>query len=194
MRRTASLSLVAVLVAALASSCTRSAGEQSGPGLVAQNKPFPHLSGPAVGGGTFDTSKLAGKPFILNVWATWCGPCAREQPELRLLQQHYGDRVGFMGIDYRDDSAAAKAWLEQFGVHYPSLSDPSGRFAKDLGFPFLPDTYVVDATGTIRFAIFGETNRAQLQELLDRLMAEQASSPSGGTPAGTPGAPSGATP
>jgi cytochrome c biogenesis protein CcmG/thiol:disulfide interchange protein DsbE len=175
MRRPAFLLLVAVLVAAVLSSCTRSADEQSGAGLVAESKPFPRLSGPAVGGGTFDTTKLAGKPFVLNVWATWCGPCAREQPALRLLQQHYGDRVGFLGIDYRDDSSAAKAWLEQFGVGYPSLSDPSGRYAKDLGFPFLPDTYVVDATGTIRFAIFGETNGIQLGGLVDKLLAEQAS-------------------
>ena len=175
MRRAASLSLITVFVAALMSSCSRSAEDQSGAGLIAENKPFPAMSGPAVGGGTFDTSELAGKPFILNVWATWCGPCAREQPALRLLQQHYGSRVGFVGIDYRDDASAAKAWLEQFGVLYPSLSDPSGRYAKDLGFPFLPDTYVVDASGTIRFAIFGETNGPQLTGLVDTLLAEQAS-------------------
>ena len=175
MRRAASLGLVAVLLAALLSSCTGKAAEQGGSGLIAESKPFPRLSGPAVGGGTFDTAKLAGKPFVLNVWATWCGPCAREQPALRLLQQHYGSRVGFLGIDYRDDSSAAKAWLEQFGVAYPSLSDPSGRFAKDLGFPFLPDTYVVDATGTIRYAIFGETNGVQLGGLVDQLLKEQAS-------------------
>ena len=150
--------------------------------MVAESKPFPHLAGATVAGGNYDTSRLAGKPFVLNVWATWCGPCAREQPALRLLQQHYGVRVGFLGINYRDDASAAKAWLEQFGVTYPSLSDPSGRYAKDLGFPGLPDTYVVDATGTIRFAIFGETNGTQLGGLVDRLLVVQASATASATP------------
>jgi DsbE subfamily thiol:disulfide oxidoreductase len=177
-RKLAALPLVLILLSA----CTHAAGEPTAVGVLTENKPFPHLLGTTVAGAKFDTSSLAGKPFVLNVWATWCAPCAREQPALVKLQALYGDRVGFLGIDYRDDDSAAKAWVQQFGVHYPSLSDPSGKYAADLGFPFLPDTYVVDTKGSIRYVIFGETNQQQLSGLLDSLLGSP-SPTSGASPA-----------
>jgi thiol-disulfide isomerase/thioredoxin len=165
------------LLLAVLTACTHAVSDTSGSGVVAQNKPFPRLTGQTLTGADLDTNSLLGKPFVLSVWATWCAPCAREQPMLHRLQQKFGDGVGFLGIDYRDDSAAAKAWTQQFTVTYPSLSDPSGRFAKDLGFPFLPDTYVVDSTGTIRYAFFGEPDEQQLSSLITGLL------PSGSAPA-----------
>ena len=143
---------------------------------VVENKPFPHLVGTTLDGANFYTSSLAGKPFVVNVWATWCAPCAREQPALVKLQAAYEGRVAFLGIDYENDRASAKAWVEQFGVHYPSLYDPSGRYATDLGFPFLPDTYVVDAKGWIRYAVFGETSQQQLSGMVDSVLGSSGSS------------------
>jgi DsbE subfamily thiol:disulfide oxidoreductase len=150
----------------------------TGTGVITENKPFPQLVGTTLAGAKFDTASLAGKPFVLNVWATWCAPCAREQPALRQLATTYKGRVGFLGINYRDDDAAAKAWVEQFGVPYPSLTDPSGKYAADLAFPFLPDTYVVDAGGRIRYVIFGETSQQQITGLLDSLLASSGATPS----------------
>ena len=174
MRRATALFLLLLLLAA----CTRAASDQSGSGVVAQNKPFPRLTGQTLQGGNFDTNSLLGQPFVLSVWATWCAPCAHEQPMLHRLQQKFGDSVGFLGIDYRDDSAAAKAWTKQFGITYPSLWDPSGRYAKDLGFPFLPDTYVVDPSGTIRYAFFGEPDENQLSSLISGLIPSASATPS----------------
>ena len=114
---------------------------------------------------------------MLNVWATWCGPCRREQPGLQRLAKDYGARVGFMGINYQDDRIAAARWADdEFGVSYPSLYDPSGRTASQLGYPYLPDTYIVDRSGTIRWAIQGETNEQELRGLIDQLLAEPAPS------------------
>jgi thiol-disulfide isomerase/thioredoxin len=163
-RSLALLASVALLVA-----CTHTTG--SGAGVVEENEPFPRLSGPTVAGGTLDTDSLAGTVFVLNVWATWCDPCRREQPALQRLHERYGSEVAFVGIDYRDDNAKAESWVRSFGVTYPSLSDPSGRFASDLAFPFAPDTYVVDATGTIRFVVYGETDEPELSGLIDRVLA-----------------------
>jgi DsbE subfamily thiol:disulfide oxidoreductase len=176
-RKLAALPLVLILLSA----CTHASGEPTAVAVITENKPFPQLEGTNLAGAKFDTASLAGKPFVLNVWATWCAPCAREQPALVKLQAQFGDRVGFLGIDYRDDDSAAKAWVEQFGVHYPSLTDPSGKYAADLGFPFLPDTYVVDAKGSIRFVVFGETNQQQLTGLLDSLLGS-ATPTAGATP------------
>ena len=87
------------------------------------------------------------------------------------MQADYEGRgVEFVGVDYRDDRAAAERWIEDFGVSYPSLYDPDGRTAATLGFPFLPDTYLVDASGTMRYAIYGETSAEELSGLIDELL------------------------
>ena len=166
-------SLVPIVLTVLLAACTGTPVVASG-GVLAESKPFPHLAGGTVQGTQVDTASLAGKPFVVNVWATWCDPCRREQPALMRLHERYGDAVGFLGINYRDDAAAAKEWVRQYAVTYPSLSDPSGRTAKDLGYPYLPDTYVVDATGTIRFVVFGETKEQQLAGLIDQVLADHA--------------------
>jgi cytochrome c biogenesis protein CcmG/thiol:disulfide interchange protein DsbE len=173
------LALIATL-AALTSSLAACAGtsDQSVAGVVAKSTPLPRLSGPSVQGGHIDTRSLTGRPLVVNVWATWCDPCRREQPALMRLHQRYGDRVGFAGVDYRDDEAAAREWIRQYSVTYASLSDPSGHSAFNLGISVgLPDTYVVDATGTIRFAIFGETNEQQLSGLIDQVIARGSPTP-----------------
>jgi thiol-disulfide isomerase/thioredoxin len=167
-------SSAAVVLVALLGACTGPSVVASG-GVLAESKPFPHLAGATVQGAQFDTASLRGKPFVLNVWATWCDPCRREQPALMRLHRRYGETVGFLGINYRNDDAAAREWVRQYGVTYPSLSDPAGRTARDLGYPYLPDTYVVDATGTIRFVVFGETKEQQLAALIDQVLASAAS-------------------
>ena len=76
-------------------------------------------------------------------------------------------------MNYNDDRAAAARWIESFTVPYPSLYDPDGRTASSLGFPFLPDTYLVDADGTMRFVVYGETSAQELSGLIDELLAER---------------------
>jgi thiol-disulfide isomerase/thioredoxin len=171
------LALIATLAACTVplTACTRTS-DPSVTGVVAKSTPLPRLSGPSVQGGHFDTSLFVGRPLVVNVWATWCAPCRREQPALMQVHDRYGDRVAFAGIDYRDDEAAAKEWIRQYRVTYASLSDPSGHSAFDLGISIgLPDTYVVDSTGTIRFVIFGPTDERQLSGLIDQVLARSSS-------------------
>jgi thiol-disulfide isomerase/thioredoxin len=148
-------------------------------GPVAMNVPLPTISGRSLTGGELSTDELRGTVSVINVWATWCRPCRREQPALARLAADYGDRVKFMGINYRDDRVAAKRWAqEEFSVPYPSISDPDGRSAFLLKFSLgIPDTYIVDGGGTIRWAILGETDAHEVQGLVDQLLAEP--SPSG---------------
>jgi cytochrome c biogenesis protein CcmG/thiol:disulfide interchange protein DsbE len=141
-------------------------------GVAELDEPFPGLAGEAVVGPPLDTAALEWSVLVVNVWATWCEPCRREQPALQQVQASYEDRgVVFVGVDYRDDRAAAERWIEDFGVSYPSLYDPHGRTAATLGFPFLPDTYLVDATGTMRYAVYGETSAGELSGLIDDVLA-----------------------
>jgi DsbE subfamily thiol:disulfide oxidoreductase len=141
-------------------------------GVVKVDEPLPRLAGKTLDGDRLDASAHAnGSVLVINVWADWCGPCRKEQPQLVRLADRYQDEVRFLGINYQDDRDAARAWVEEFGVPYPSLYDPSGRTAVDLGYPFLPDTYVVDREGRIRWVVFGESHERELQGLIDDLLA-----------------------
>jgi DsbE subfamily thiol:disulfide oxidoreductase len=140
-------------------------------GVAELDEPFPGLQGEAVVGPPINTASQEWSVLVVNVWATWCLPCRREQPALLQVQASYEDRgVAFVGVDYNDDRAAAERWIEDFGVSYASLYDPQGRTAATLGFPFLPDTYLVDAEGTMRYVVYGETSAEELSGLIDGLL------------------------
>jgi DsbE subfamily thiol:disulfide oxidoreductase len=134
--------------------------------------PLPRLAGETVDGGRLDPAHLEGAVVVVNVWATWCGPCRREQPVLQRVFERYRDEgVAFVGIDWRDDRAKARAWREEFGVTYPSLWDPSGAWADDFGWLGAPTTYLADRSGTIRYRIEGAVEEDELTRLLDELLA-----------------------
>lgn len=142
-------------------------------GVARVDERLPRLAGPTLDGDHLDAaSYAAGDVLVINVWSVNCGPCRKEQPMLVDLATRYADEgVRFLGINYRDDLDAGKAWVREFGVPYPSLHDPSGRTAADLGYPALPDTYVVDRHGTIRWVVFGETDEQELAGLIDDVLA-----------------------
>jgi DsbE subfamily thiol:disulfide oxidoreductase len=142
-------------------------------GAASQDDPLPVLTGESLDGERLDAAAYAdGHVLVINVWANWCDPCRREQPQLVRLADRYQDEgVRFLGINYQDDRDAARAWVREFQVPYPSLFDPSGRSAFDLGFPALPDTYVVDPGGTIRWVVYGETDERELAGLIDEVLA-----------------------
>jgi cytochrome c biogenesis protein CcmG/thiol:disulfide interchange protein DsbE len=140
-------------------------------GVVELDALLPDIEAEGVSGGHVSIQDQAGHVTVVNVWATWCVPCKREQPMLRALADRYRDRgVAFIGVNYNDDQAKARTWIEDFDVPYPSVYDPSGQVAAQLGFPFLPDTYVVDRAGTIRYAVYGETDSDELSGLIDRVL------------------------
>lgn len=105
-----------------------------------------------VPGGTaaFDSrlAALRGHPVVVNVWASWCEPCRKEFPYLQSLSAKYGKRVAFVGVDTKDDDAAARTFLGEFPLPYPSYTDPGQDIAKSVGATVgLPDTAYFDARG-----------------------------------------------
>jgi cytochrome c biogenesis protein CcmG/thiol:disulfide interchange protein DsbE len=171
-RTAAAVSVVAVALGVAGYALRPTSDPRQEGGVAELDEPFPGLVGEAVVGPPIDTATMDGAVRVVNVWATWCEPCRREQPALLEVQAAFeGSGVEFVGVDYRDDRAAATRWIDDFGVEYPSLFDPQGRTAASLGFPFLPDTYLVDANGTMRYAIYGETSAEELSGLIDELLA-----------------------
>ncbi len=116
----------------------------------ARRKPAPELSGPLVGGGTFELAAWRGSPVVVNVWASWCGPCADEEPDLVAAERKLaGSGVRFLGLDEQDDRANAMAFRRKYDVRYPSLFDPTGslllRFRNVVPPAAIPLTIVLDA-------------------------------------------------
>jgi cytochrome c biogenesis protein CcmG, thiol:disulfide interchange protein DsbE len=100
---------------------------------------------------------LRGYPVVVNVWASWCGPCRFEFPMFQKLSARYGKRVAFLGVDAEDDDDAAKTFLEEEPVPYPSYSDPGKEILDSLGgYGGLPDTAFYDKGGELVFLKQGQ--------------------------------------
>jgi DsbE subfamily thiol:disulfide oxidoreductase len=159
--------LSALLLVVLAS-C--SSADADGPaGVTEVSGAMPALSGTTLAGGSIGPDDYAGRVVVVNFWATWCGPCRREQPALSEVEAGQGsDGAVFIGVNFRDDAAAARAYLEEFGVPYESLQDPSGSVAYRFGVPYLPATIVVDGDGDLRFRVVGAVDEGTLEGLIAR--------------------------
>ncbi len=95
-------------------------------------------------------ARLRGYPVVVNVWASWCGPCRFEFPTLQKLAARYGKKVAFLGIDAEDSDDAASTFLGEKPVPYPSYTDPDKKLAESLGVHVgFPDTAFYDRRGRL---------------------------------------------
>jgi cytochrome c biogenesis protein CcmG/thiol:disulfide interchange protein DsbE len=115
-------------------------------------------------------ASLRGYPVVVNVWASWCGPCRFEFPSFQRLSARYGKRVAFLGIDSEDSEAAAETFLREEPVPYPSYSDPDEEIKESLGATFgLPDTAFYDRQGELVFLKQGPyDDQAELRADIER--------------------------
>jgi len=160
-----------VLVAFLAIGLTRNPREIPSP-LV--GKPAPAFEAPRlqpVGGAPFSLKDMQGQVWLLNVWASWCVACRVEHPVLMELARKGG--VTLVGLDYKDQPADAVKWLQRFGDPYQlSAVDLDGRIGIDFGVYGVPETFVIDKAGMIRYKHIGPVTEEALQEKILPLMAE----------------------
>lgn len=131
------------------------------------DQPAPAIAGPLLHDGTqrLDAARLQGQVWLLNVWASWCEPCRSELPALQVLSTR--DRVPLYGLNYKDRDAPARALLAQVGNPYvASAVDADGRVGMDFGVRGVPETFVIDGSGRIRYRHVGPVTAQVWQDQL----------------------------
>lgn len=123
---------------------------------------LPALRVPLAGGGSFDLASLRGKPALVNVWASWCGPCRREMPALERLSRHERERLTVIAVDQGEDPATARAYTRRFGVTFLVAVDGDQQLGTVLHLAGLPSSFFVDRNGVIRDAVDGELTYAAM--------------------------------
>ena len=162
MRFVLPLGLFLLLVALLAIGLTLNPREVPSP-LV--GKPAPAFELPVLHhpDKRFVPGDMRGKVWLLNVWASWCASCRDEHPLLVGLSKK--GVLPILGLNYKDKDEDAQRWLKQYGDPYQlSVVDADGRIGIDYGVYGVPETYLIDAAGVIRYKQIGPLTMAILEQ------------------------------
>ena len=137
----------------------------------------PEFSGTLLDGGDFESASLDDRVAVLNFWGSWCAPCRVETPEFQEVYADVRDEgVEFLGINVKETSEQfADAFVERFGIEFPSLYDPRGEVAlafRDYPANAIPSTIVLDPEGRVAAVYTGEVSQEDLRRVLDRVLEE----------------------
>lgn len=118
---------------------------------------------------------LKGKVVVVNFWASWCVECYKEADLLEQTWRDYQDKgVVFVGVDYLDTDKEGLAYMEKYGITYPSGPDIGSKIAQAYAITGVPETFFIDKEGNIAHVKIGPLEKAELYSLLDQLVAQSA--------------------
>jgi peroxiredoxin len=176
---------VVLLLGGCGASSSDNLGYISGDGTVEQIAPskrttLPPVTGELLDGGTFDSADYTGQVLVYNVWGSWCPPCRDEASHLqRAWEETQNQGVQFVGIDVKDNDAAARAFEREYGVTYPSINSEDSAsallaFSGTLPPNAVPSTVVVDPQGRVAARVVGKTTYSTLIALVNDVLPEGA--------------------
>ena len=145
---------------------------------LADRPALPDLTGHTLTGQRLSLAGLRGHVVVINVWGSWCAPCRKEAPVLaRVSAESYPRGVRFMGIDTRDNPAAAQAFERRYGITYPSYDDPGlAQFNGLIPIAAVPSTVFVDVQGRVAARTIGRVDASTLRGEIADLLHEATSS------------------
>jgi cytochrome c biogenesis protein CcmG/thiol:disulfide interchange protein DsbE len=135
---------------------------------IAVGEPVPDKVLPVLGGaGTGSIADYRGRWVLVNLWASWCGPCRQEAPALDQFAHRYGKRgVSVLGINVQDNSDDALAFLRQYHVGYPQLRSVGDERSAAFGSTGVPENFLVDPRGRLALIRRGPVDREHLEQLV----------------------------
>jgi cytochrome c biogenesis protein CcmG/thiol:disulfide interchange protein DsbE len=137
--------------------------------------PIPEFTLTSFSGETFHSTDLKGKVVLLNFWASWCTTCEDEAAALENVwkEMQPGGKVLFLGVDWADTEPEALAYLEKFGITYPSGPDLGTKVSQLFRITGVPETYVFDASGRLAAVTIGPfESEAEIRSLINGLLPE----------------------
>lgn len=137
------------------------------PPAPAIGHPAPLFSLPALAGDTISLADLHGQPVVLNFWASWCGPCRAEMPELQRLHNRLGPAgVVVLGVNQGEPPETAAGFMQQLGLSFPVALDQRTGVSQQYLVNSLPTTFFIDRDGVIRNTFIGPMSDAVLAQNL----------------------------
>lgn len=165
-RSRAMAGVLAALCATLLAGC-----EANGAGGgVAIGEPVPAYAAPTLEGDSLALADLQGSPVLLNLWATWCGPCREEMPDLQALHEDYraaGLRVVGVSIDQASAGGAVRTFLDEHAITFTVLHDPQGRITRMFRTVGVPETFLIGADGRLVARWIGPIDPAVVRQTID---------------------------
>lgn len=174
-----------IVLALVLAGCSAGGSSDTGAGFVAGTGSVDFLAAdrdpaPSVTAETLEGEQLSLEDMdgivVVNFWASWCGPCATEAPDLVAIHDTYRDRgVHVVGVNVRDTTTNALSFERDFRVPYPSWFDPDAQIAArfgGIGPSALPTTILVDHEGRVASRLFGAVTARQLSPRLDALIED----------------------
>ena len=190
-RRALFTSAIAVGTAVVLSACSENdeladqagsdQGYVSGSGVVsrvpAEDRGEPlDLSFETLDGKSMSLADLRPTPVVVNLWYAACPPCRKEAPDLKSVSEELGDKAQFLGVNVRDQEAAANAFIQSFQVPYPNMLDSNGEMVSLLSGVLppqaTPSTVVLDAKGRAAARVVGEVDASTLKGLIEDVQSE----------------------
>ena len=144
--------------------------------LVSQptSGPAPDFEFETFEGDKYMLSDLKGDVVVLNFWASWCGPCRDEAPDLQAVHEEYADEdVTFLGVAWTDNGPAARAFMQEFGITYLNAPDLGGRIGDKYNITGVPETFIIDKNGDIKHFFILPVHEGQLIDAIDGLLTDE---------------------
>ena len=128
-------------------------------------KTAPDFAMEMLDGGTKQLSDFRGKPVFLNFWATWCGPCINEMPDLQKAHEDYGDKITFLGINCAEDKSVVEKFLKD-NYSYTQALDTKSEIGKLYQIQAIPLSLVLDSDGVIMSTTLGSLSAEEIDGLV----------------------------